>query len=81
MPGTVIAVSADVGDVVTKGQAIVVVEAMKMEHTLTAPFDGTVTAVHAAAGATVALDQLLVVIEQNAGQHAERDAGEVASGG
>jgi acetyl-CoA/propionyl-CoA carboxylase biotin carboxyl carrier protein len=80
MPGTVIAVSADVGDAVAKGQAIVVVEAMKMEHTLSAPFDGTVVAVHADAGATVALDQLLVVIEQGAGR-AEQDAGEAASGG
>jgi acetyl-CoA/propionyl-CoA carboxylase biotin carboxyl carrier protein len=42
MPGTVIAVSVEDGDVVTAGTAVVVVEAMKMEHTLTAPTDGVV---------------------------------------
>ena len=65
MPGTVIIVRVGVGDAVSKGEAVVVVEAMKMEHTLTAPFDGTVAAVHVASGASVALDQLLVVIDQN----------------
>jgi acetyl-CoA/propionyl-CoA carboxylase biotin carboxyl carrier protein len=47
---------------VTHGQAIVVVEAMKMEHTLTAPFDGSVSDVRVTPGASVALDEVLVVI-------------------
>ena len=65
MPGTVIAVSVAPGDAVTKGQAMAIVEAMKMEHTLTAPFDGEVSAVHVTAGNSVALDQLLVEVHRN----------------
>ncbi|MBQ0937749.1 acetyl/propionyl/methylcrotonyl-CoA carboxylase subunit alpha [Ideonella paludis] len=42
MPGKVIAFLAKAGDVVKAGQAVAVMEAMKMEHTLTAPRDGTV---------------------------------------
>ena len=42
MPGKVVAVWAQPGQQVRKGQALAVVEAMKMEHTLTAPRDGTV---------------------------------------
>jgi biotin carboxyl carrier protein len=65
MPGTVIAVAVAPGDAVTKGQAVAIVEAMKMEHTLTAPFDGEVSAVHVTAGNSVALDQLLVEVHRN----------------
>jgi acetyl-CoA/propionyl-CoA carboxylase biotin carboxyl carrier protein len=65
MPGTVIAVSVAAGDAVTKGQPVAIVEAMKMEHTLTAPFDGAVSVVHVTAGTAVALDQLLVEIQRN----------------
>jgi 3-methylcrotonyl-CoA carboxylase alpha subunit len=42
MPGKVIAFLAKAGDVVTQGQALAVMEAMKMEHTIAAPRDGTV---------------------------------------
>ena len=42
MPGRIIAVDVAAGDSVTKGQKLVTLEAMKMEHSLTAPFDGTV---------------------------------------
>ena len=58
MPGTVIAVGVVNGAVVTAGTTIVVVEAMKMEHALTAPVDGTVD-LHVAAGEQVTVDQLL----------------------
>lgn len=59
MPGTVVAVSAATGDEVAQGAPVVVVEAMKMEHTLTAPVAGTVTVAvsvgdKVAAGATLA---------------------------
>ena len=62
MPGTVITVEVATGDAVSHGQAVAIVEAMKMEHTLTAPFDGIVDQVHASAGASVALDQPIVTI-------------------
>jgi acetyl-CoA/propionyl-CoA carboxylase biotin carboxyl carrier protein len=66
MPGTVISVSVVVGDEVLAGQTVAIVEAMKMEHTLTAPIDGTVEQVHATAGSSVALDQALVTIGSTA---------------
>lgn len=63
MPGTVIAVSIGQGDQVVRGQALVVIEAMKMEQTLNAPFDGTVTEVRASPGTQVTEGSLLVRIE------------------
>ena len=45
MPGKIVATPVKAGDAVTKGQPVVVLEAMKMEHALTAPFDGVVESV------------------------------------
>ncbi|HEY8479021.1 MAG TPA: biotin carboxylase N-terminal domain-containing protein [Spirillospora sp.] len=64
MPGTVLAVKAAEGDRVSQGQPLVVVEAMKMEHTVTAPLAGVVTRLPVRAGAQVALDAVLAVIEE-----------------
>jgi 3-methylcrotonyl-CoA carboxylase alpha subunit len=50
MPGRVIAVLVEAGAKVTKGQPLIVLEAMKMEHTVAAPADGTVTSLPFAAG-------------------------------
>lgn len=61
MPGTVLAVHVAVGDEVAAGARLVTVEAMKMEHVVTAPVAGTVTEM-VAAGRTVALDQTLAVV-------------------
>ncbi|MBS0315258.1 MAG: methylcrotonoyl-CoA carboxylase, partial [Proteobacteria bacterium] len=63
MPGRIIAVEVDSGTAVTKGQKLVTLEAMKMEHTLTAPFDGTVAELNATAGAQVSEGTLLVRVE------------------
>ena len=60
MPGTVIAVAVSDGTVVAPGDALVTVEAMKMEHTLRAAADGTVGRILVAVGDRVALDQDLV---------------------
>ncbi|MEV1294241.1 biotin carboxylase N-terminal domain-containing protein [Pseudonocardia sp. NPDC049635] len=68
MPGTVTVVEVAEGDSVTAGQKLVVVEAMKMEHVLTAPVDGTVRQLRARAGATVAKDAVLLVVEQEESQ-------------
>ena len=53
MPGKVIAVLVKPGETVTRGAALLILEAMKMEHTICAPFEGTVTAVHFQAGEQV----------------------------
>ena len=63
MPGKVIAVDVAVSDKVTKGQKLLTLEAMKMEHSLTAPFDGVVAELNATAGAQVQVEALLVKIE------------------
>ncbi|MDP9182906.1 MAG: acetyl/propionyl/methylcrotonyl-CoA carboxylase subunit alpha [Actinomycetota bacterium] len=62
MPGSVIAVRASQGETVSKGHPLVVVEAMKMEHTLTAPLDGTIGEVLVRVGQQVAVDELLVTV-------------------
>ncbi len=62
MPGTVLAVHVDSGQHVRAGDPMVVVEAMKMEHTVVAPADGTVADVLVRAGQAVALDQTLAVM-------------------
>ncbi|GIJ73780.1 acetyl/propionyl/methylcrotonyl-CoA carboxylase subunit alpha [Virgisporangium ochraceum] len=63
MPGTVTVVEVTEGQQVSAGQRLVVVEAMKMEHVLTAPVDGTVSDLRARAGATVAKDAVLLVLQ------------------
>ena len=65
MPGKVISVDVTTGQTVTKGQKLLVLEAMKMEHALTAPFDGTVAELNAVAGAQVQVDALLVRVEKD----------------
>jgi 3-methylcrotonyl-CoA carboxylase alpha subunit len=66
MPGKVTAVDAAQGEKVAKGQRLLTLEAMKMEHALTAPFDGTVAELNAKAGAQVSEGQLLAKIEPEA---------------
>ncbi|MFD7299655.1 biotin carboxylase N-terminal domain-containing protein [Streptomyces pharetrae] len=62
MPGTVTVVKVAVGDEVTAGQSLMVVEAMKMEHVVSAPHAGTVAELDVTPGTTVAMDQVLAVI-------------------
>ncbi|GAA4715480.1 acetyl/propionyl/methylcrotonyl-CoA carboxylase subunit alpha [Sphingomonas lutea] len=64
MPGKVTAVEVAAGDAVVKGQRLLTLEAMKMEHSLTAPFDGTVAELNATAGAQVQVDAVLARIEK-----------------
>jgi len=81
MPGTVTLVKAAAGDRVTEGQAVVVVEAMKMEHTVTAPFTGTLAELRVDVGARVALDEVLAVVHPGAsGGTGTPDDGETAAG-
>ncbi|WP_405555565.1 acetyl-CoA carboxylase biotin carboxylase subunit [Streptomyces sp. NBC_01171] len=62
MPGTVTVVKVAVGDEVEAGQSLLVVEAMKMEHVVSAPHAGTVAELDVTPGSTVAMDQVLAVI-------------------
>jgi biotin carboxyl carrier protein len=63
MPGKVVRVLVEAGAEVETGQAIVVVEAMKMQNELKAPRAGTITSLTAAEGSAVTAGQLLAVIE------------------
>jgi len=63
MPGTVLRVNVNVGDAVKKGQALCVVEAMKMENDIPSPADGTVAEICAPAGTHVDTGSPLIVIK------------------
>lgn len=63
MPGKVTRVFGKQGDAVTKGQALLVMEAMKMEYTLKAEMDGKILEVGATAGEQVPLGKVLVKLE------------------
>ena len=64
MPGRVIAVDVELGDKVKKGQRLVVIEAMKMEQGLVAPFDGIITELKASVDAQVSEGALLARVEK-----------------
>ena len=63
MPGKIVHVRVGVGDAVTAGEGLVVVEAMKMQNELKAPKAGTVTAVEVQEGGSVAAGEVLAVVE------------------
>lgn len=63
MHGKVVKVAVNEGDRVTKGQALVVMEAMKMEHTVTSPQDGIVQQLKAFVGAQIDDGKLLLSID------------------
>ncbi|HEX9932939.1 MAG TPA: acetyl/propionyl/methylcrotonyl-CoA carboxylase subunit alpha [Allosphingosinicella sp.] len=64
MPGRVLSVEVREGDRVTKGQKLLTLEAMKMEHSLVAPFDGVVAELSATAGGQVSEGTMLVRVEK-----------------
>uniref|UniRef100_UPI0008381EC1 acetyl/propionyl/methylcrotonyl-CoA carboxylase subunit alpha n=2 Tax=Piscicoccus intestinalis TaxID=746033 RepID=UPI0008381EC1 len=70
MPGAVIAVRVADGDTVEAGQPVLVLEAMKMEHTLAAPIAGVVS-LECAAGDQVGADRLLAVVDPHPDEAAE----------
>ncbi|GAA1907453.1 biotin carboxylase N-terminal domain-containing protein [Nocardioides lentus] len=67
MPGTVVRLDVAVGDTVTAGQPLLVLEAMKMQHTVSAPADGVVASVAVQQGVQVAAGEVLVVVETDEG--------------
>lgn len=62
LPGVVVAVKAQVGQAVKAGEAVVIIEAMKMENEIVAPVAGTVKAIYVQKGATVQTDAPLFEI-------------------
>ncbi|MGH8914040.1 MAG: acetyl/propionyl/methylcrotonyl-CoA carboxylase subunit alpha [Acidimicrobiia bacterium] len=65
MPGQVLRLDVEVGDRVAKGQVLLVLEAMKMEHALRAPHDGTVIEIDAAPGDQIEAGVVLVVVAES----------------
>ncbi|GAA3202750.1 acetyl/propionyl/methylcrotonyl-CoA carboxylase subunit alpha [Actinocorallia longicatena] len=65
MPGTVVRVAAEVGGTVGEGAVVVVLEAMKMEHRITAPTAGSVAELNVVAGQQVEAGAVLAVIEES----------------
>ena len=68
MPGRVLSVEVRQGDKVAKGQKLLTLEAMKMEHSLAAPFDGVVAELAARAGEQVTEGTMLVRVETGEGE-------------
>ncbi|MEU7829200.1 biotin carboxylase N-terminal domain-containing protein [Nonomuraea sp. NPDC049129] len=64
MPGSVLRVEVEPGDRVTKGQAVLVLEAMKMEHQIAAPAEGVVSGVHVEKGQQVEAGAVLAIIRE-----------------
>jgi propionyl-CoA carboxylase alpha chain len=73
MPGNVIRIGATVGDTVTAGQPLIWLEAMKMEHTITAPADGILTQLDVSTGQQVEVGAILARVEAPESAH-EGDA-------
>jgi len=63
MPGNIVAVKVKVGDSVNAGDPVVVLESMKMQNEIAAPFDGVVKAIHCEEGAQVGFGDLLAEID------------------
>jgi propionyl-CoA carboxylase alpha chain len=63
LPGTITKVLVTIGQTVAEGDGLVVLEAMKMEHTLRANGAGTVAAIHGTSGQQVDVNDLLVAVE------------------
>jgi biotin carboxyl carrier protein len=63
MPGSLVAVHVKPGQAVARGEALLVMESMKMETTIAAPRDGVVEAIHFAQGQTFDRDALLLSLE------------------
>ena len=62
MPGTILDIKVKVGDDVTEGQVLLILEAMKMENDIPAPQSGTIASVNVQKGASVNTDDVLVTL-------------------
>ena len=62
MPGTILSFTVSVGDIVSEGQVVAILEAMKMENELTAPASGKVKSIHVEKGSSVIENQVILQI-------------------
>ena len=65
MHGALLEIFVKAGDVVSKGQRLAILEAMKMQHEILAEIDGTVSGIHVQSGTQVAADTLMIEIEKD----------------
>ena len=63
MPGTILNIHVNAGDIVKEGQTLMILEALKMENEIMAPRDGKIVSVHVTKGASVESGTLLCVME------------------
>jgi len=63
MPGMIVSYEKQVGDAVTEGETVVILEAMKMENALPAPVNGTIKSINFSSGDSVAKNDVLCIIE------------------
>lgn len=63
MPGTIMAVKVNVGDMVKEGQPVIILEAMKMENDIVAPKAGKITSITVKKGDTVNVNDVLATVE------------------
>ena len=63
MPGTVLKVAVSEGAKVKRGEHLLITEAMKMETTIQAPFDGVVKEIYVSAGESISTGDLLIEIK------------------
>lgn len=62
MPGKILAVKANVGKTVKRGETVIVLEAMKMENEIVAPQDGTIVSINAAVGSSVEAGEVIATM-------------------
>jgi propionyl-CoA carboxylase alpha chain len=65
MPGLLVSVAVKEGDVIVAGQELAVLEAMKMENTLLAEYDGVVARIHCKPGASLAVDDVIMEFDRD----------------
>jgi biotin carboxyl carrier protein len=71
MPGVCIQINVEIGDEVSAGQTVAVMEAMKMQNSMRSPRAGVVKAIYAVAGQTLDSEQVIIELEEEEEEAAE----------
>ena len=64
MPGLIVGINVEVGQVISQGNSVLTLEAMKMENVIKSPVDGIIAAVHVKAGDSVDKNQVLISFQE-----------------